>query len=173
MRDPSDPFYIATRTIPLTGTEGEQWFVRQRFGEKKLASIMKTLKQKAGLDTNKHLANHSARKYLVQKLKEKNNGEGTDSMQISGHKSVQSMRNYSAISEEKHKRISNVLADADSDNSRALLPIQTTTPASTNISRAIAASTGADITYPNILLSVPKLTPRTGYPPCFTEPIFM
>jgi hypothetical protein len=28
MRDPSDPFYIATRTIPLTGTEGEQWFVR-------------------------------------------------------------------------------------------------------------------------------------------------
>ena len=33
MRDPSDPFYIATRTIPLTGTEGEQWFVRQRVGE--------------------------------------------------------------------------------------------------------------------------------------------
>ena len=141
------------------------------WGEK-LASIMKTLKQKAGLDTNKHLTSHSARKYLAQKLKE-NNGEDTDSMQISGHKSVQSVRNYSAISEEKHKRISNVLAGADSDNSRALLPIQTTTPASTNISRAIAASTGADITYPNILLSAPKLTPRTGYPPCFTEPIFM
>jgi hypothetical protein len=34
MRDPSDPFYIATRTIPLTGTEGEQWFVRQRVGRK-------------------------------------------------------------------------------------------------------------------------------------------
>ena len=62
MRDPCDPFYIATRTIPLTGTEGEQWFVRQRVGEKKLASIMKTMKQKAGLDTNKLLANHSARK---------------------------------------------------------------------------------------------------------------
>ena len=42
MRNPSDPFYIATRTIPLRGTEGEQW----------LASIMKTMKQKAGLDTN-------------------------------------------------------------------------------------------------------------------------
>jgi hypothetical protein len=36
---------------------------------------MKTLKQKAGLDTNKHLANHSARKYLVQKLKEKITGK--------------------------------------------------------------------------------------------------
>jgi hypothetical protein len=36
-------------------------------------------------------------------------------------------RNYSAISEGKHKRISNVLAGADSDNSRALVPIQATT----------------------------------------------
>jgi hypothetical protein len=86
MRDPSDPFYIATRTIPLTGTEGEQWFVRQRFGEKKLASIMKTLKQKAGLDTNKHLANHSARKYLVQKLKEKITGKTQTACKYQGIK---------------------------------------------------------------------------------------
>jgi hypothetical protein len=52
---------------------------------------MKTMKQKAGLDTNKRLTNHSARKYLVQKLKD-NNVEDTDIMQISGHKSVQSVR---------------------------------------------------------------------------------
>jgi hypothetical protein len=57
-------------------------------------------------------------------------------------------RNYSAISEGKHKRISNVLADADSDNSRALVQIQTTTSVSTNVSRATAASTGADINLP-------------------------
>jgi hypothetical protein len=97
-------------------------------------------------DTNKRLANHSARKYLVQKLKD-NNVEDTNIMQISGHTSVQSVRNYSAVSEGKHKRISNVLVGADSDNSRALVPIQTTT-ASTNVSRAIAASTGADINLP-------------------------
>ena len=78
-------------------------------------------------DTNKRLANHSARKYLVQKLKD-NNVEDTNIMQISGHKSVQSVRNYSAVSEGKHKRISNVLVGADSDNSRALVPIQTTKP---------------------------------------------
>ena len=99
--------------------------VQQRVGEKKLASIMKTTKQKAGLETNKRLTNHSVRKYLVQKLKD-NNVEDTDIMQISGHKSVQSVRNYSAISEGKHKRISNVLAGADSDNSCAFVPIQTT-----------------------------------------------
>ena len=104
---------------------GNWGFVRQRVREKTLTSIMKTMKQKAGLDTNKRLTNHSARKYLVQKLKD-NNVEDTDIMQISGHKSVQSVKNYSAISEGKHKRISNVLAGADSDNSRAFVPIQTT-----------------------------------------------
>jgi hypothetical protein len=51
----------------------------------------------------------SCSKYLVQKLKD-NSVEDTDIMQISGHKSVQSVKNYSAISEGKHKRISNVLA---------------------------------------------------------------
>jgi hypothetical protein len=45
-------------------------------------------------------------------------------------------RNYSIISKGKDKRISNVLAGADSDNSPALVPIQTTPPASTIVSRA-------------------------------------
>ena len=94
------------------------------WGEK-VGFYYEAMKQKAGLDTNKRLTNHSARTYLVQKLKD-NNVEDTDIMQISGHKSVQSVRNYSAISEEKYKRISNVLAGADSGNSRALVPIQTT-----------------------------------------------
>jgi hypothetical protein len=38
------------------------------------------------------------------------------------------------FSEGKHNRISNVLAGGDSDNSRALVPIQTTAPALTNVS---------------------------------------
>jgi methyl coenzyme M reductase gamma subunit len=96
--------------------------------EKKLASIMKTMKQKEGLDTKKRLTKHSARNYLIQTLKD-NDVEDTDIMQISGHKNG-----------EKYKPISNVLAGAGSDNSRALVPIQTTT-ASTNVSRAIVAST--------------------------------
>jgi hypothetical protein len=136
MRDPSDLFYIATRTIPLTGTEGEQWFVRQRVGEKKLASIMKTTKQKAGLETNKRLTNHSVRKYLVQMLKD-NNVEDTDIMQISGHKSVQSVRNYSAITNasQMYSRVLTVTIRA------YLFRFKLQTPASTNVSRAIAAST--------------------------------
>jgi hypothetical protein len=36
--------------------------------------------------------------------------EGTDIMQISGHKNVASINNYSTLSEERHKKISNISA---------------------------------------------------------------
>jgi hypothetical protein len=55
--------------------------------EKKLSSIVKTMKEKASLDPNKRLTNHSARKYLVEKLRT-NNIEGKDIMQISGNQRV-------------------------------------------------------------------------------------
>ena len=62
------------------------------------------MKESGKLDINKRLTNHSARKYLLQKLRE-NNVEGTDSMQISGNKNVASINNYSKMSEEKHEFI--------------------------------------------------------------------
>ncbi|CAC5385135.1 unnamed protein product [Mytilus coruscus] len=110
MSNENDPFYIAKRTIPLTGAENEPWFIRQRLGSKKLASIMKIMKEKGNLDGNNRLTNHSACKYLVHKLKD-NNVQDTDIMQISGHKNVQSVRNYSALNEDKHKQISTVLSN--------------------------------------------------------------
>jgi hypothetical protein len=42
----------------------------------------------------------------VQKLRE-NNVEGIDIMQISGHNNVAFINNYSTLSEERHKKISN------------------------------------------------------------------
>ncbi|CAG2204141.1 unnamed protein product [Mytilus edulis] len=110
MSNEMDPFYITKRTIPLTGAENKLWFIRQRLGSKSLASVRKVMKEKDNLDDNKRLTNHSARKYLVQKLKD-NNVQDTDIMQISGHKNVQSIRNYSALNEDKHKQISNVLSN--------------------------------------------------------------
>ena len=72
---------------------------------------MKKMKECGKLDINKRLTNHSARQYLLQKLRE-NNVEGTDTMQISGHKNVASINNYSTLSEETHKKISNILRSA-------------------------------------------------------------
>lgn len=116
-----DPFYLAPRTIPVSDPRSTQWFLRQKVGMKKLSSFMKTMKEKGELDGNKRLTNHSARKYLVQKLRE-NNVEANDICHISGHKNVQSIENYSHISENKQRQISNLLSDT-SGSGRQLVPV--------------------------------------------------
>ena len=39
-------------------------------------------------------------------------------MQISGHKNVASINNYSTLSEERHKKISNILSNTESETNR-------------------------------------------------------
>ena len=51
----------------------------------------------AGFEKTKNISNHSARKHLVQKLRDSNIAP-TEIMQITGHKNVQSIINYSEIS---------------------------------------------------------------------------
>ena len=68
-------------------------------GVNKLNSLLKTMAQKAGLNAE-NLTNHSWRKRMIQKL---NNQEvpPTHIMQLSGHKNVQSLNNYSSLSEKQ------------------------------------------------------------------------
>ena len=90
------PFYLAIdHTTKAVNTK--PWFKSAPTGVNKLKSLMKTMAEKAGLDA-KNLTNHSRRKRMIQKL----NDEGvppTHIMQISGHKNVQSLNNYSTLSE--------------------------------------------------------------------------
>ena len=72
------------------------------------------MKESGKLDINKRLTNHSVRKYILQKLRE-NNVEGTDIMQISGHKNVASINNYSKMSEEKHEQLSKILSNTETN----------------------------------------------------------
>ena len=60
-----------------------------------------------GVSENKRLANHSARKFLVQTLTGTRIAE-RDIMQVTGHKNVQSIRNYSRIPEGDHRGIINL-----------------------------------------------------------------
>ena len=106
------PFYLAPRTIPVSN-DSDQWFLRQRIGMNKLSSLMKSMCDKAKI-TNRKLTNHSARKHLVQKLRD-NNIPPTEIMQITGHKNIQSVLNYSSISLENQKRCSNILANTNGD----------------------------------------------------------
>jgi hypothetical protein len=112
---PEDPFYLAPRTIPLDDSRPARWFLKQKVGQKKLSSIVKTMKEKASLDPNKHPIYHSARKYLVEKMRT-NIIEGKDIMQISGHKNIAPINNYSTISENKQREISNILSNTNPTN---------------------------------------------------------
>ena len=87
---PEDLFYLAPRTIPLEHTRSSLWYLREKVGVKKLGKLLKTMKEKGQLDANKRITNHSASKYLVQKLRE-NEVQSTDIMHISGHKNVNSV----------------------------------------------------------------------------------
>ncbi|XP_021338920.1 zinc finger MYM-type protein 2-like [Mizuhopecten yessoensis] len=103
----SDPFYIATTTKSSPGSH-ETWFKRQPVGINKLKSMMQRAIKGAGIQTDKHLSNHSARKYLVQKLND-NNIPANHIMQISGHRNISSINNYSHINTNQHKEISKIL----------------------------------------------------------------
>jgi hypothetical protein len=100
----TDPFYLAPKTSAI---KTDQWFLRQRIGQKKLATLMKSMSSAAGVD--RRLTNHSARKHLVQKLRD-SGAKPTDIMQISGHKNVQSILNYSDMSLTNQKACSKILS---------------------------------------------------------------
>ena len=81
-------------------------------GVNKLNSLMKTMAQKAGLNAE-NLTNHSGRKRMIQKLNDQE-VPPTHIMQISGHKNVQSLNDYSSLSEKQQRNISNILSGTTS-----------------------------------------------------------
>ena len=107
MNEPDSPFYLAANVI--NNGSMRPWFKASPLGVNKLNSIMKVMAMKAGL-TNPNLTNHSVRKRLVQKLVS-SNVPPTEIMQITGHKNVQSINNYSSLCEKKMHDISNILSE--------------------------------------------------------------
>jgi len=113
MMEPHSPFYIAPNTLlshaDKIPEKNIQWFKSQPIGVNKLSSLMKTMSANAGV---KGLTNHSARKHLIQKLTSAGIPP-THIMQISGHRNVASLNNYSRLSMEQKRDISNILAEDD------------------------------------------------------------
>ena len=104
---PHHPFYIASTTKPLPSLE-ETWFKRNPVGTNKLGTMMSKMVKNSRISTDKHLTNHSARKFLIQKLSD-NNVPPTHIAQISGHKNLNSINRYSRINNDQHRAISNLL----------------------------------------------------------------
>lgn len=104
---PNHPFYIAS-TTKHSPSPNETWFKRNPIGTNKLGSMMSTMVHNSEISTDKRLTNHSARKYLVQKLCD-SNIPPTQIAQISGHRNLSSINNYSSINTDQHQNISRLL----------------------------------------------------------------
>ena len=92
------PFYLAVNTeVPKAG---KKWFKAAPLGVNSLRSIVKNMLAASQVHSDKKLVNHSTRKHLVQKLVD-NNIPPNEIVQITGHKNVNSLNNYSAISDRR------------------------------------------------------------------------
>ena len=121
MKSDDSPFYLAINYTRVANSS-KPWFKAAPMGSNKLNSLMKTMAEKAGLNAE-NLTNHSARKRMIQKLND-HEVPPTHIMQISGHKNVQSLNNYSSLSEKQQRDISNIMSASTSAS--GLLAIQGT-----------------------------------------------
>ena len=90
---------------------------------------MKEMSRKAGLE-NDTLRNHSAGKTMIQTLSG-NDVPPTQIAQLSGHKSLKSIENYSHLSTKQQMHMSNLLANISSDCT-SITPFTSTATPSTS-----------------------------------------
>ena len=111
MKSDDSPFYFAINYTRVANSS-KTWFKAAPMGSNKLNSVRKTMAEKAGLNA-KNLTNHSAWKRMIRKLND-HEVPPTHIMQISGHKNVQSLNNYSSLSEKQQRDISNIMSASTS-----------------------------------------------------------
>ena len=107
MLKPESPFYLAVNYFKTEGelkSESSKWFKSQPMGVNKLNSLMKEMTETAGISVK---TNHSGRKTLVQKLQD-NDVPPNQIVQITGHKNLQSINNYSSLRERQMENISKI-----------------------------------------------------------------
>ncbi|CAG2220035.1 unnamed protein product [Mytilus edulis] len=88
-----------------------KWYSMQPMGKNKLGELVKVMSEKGGLTGRK--VNHSARKTTVTSLLH-SHVEATTVMQLTGHKNVASINDYSSASLDQQIKMSNILSDIGS-----------------------------------------------------------
>lgn len=101
MLHPDSPFYLQRLTDKQL--KPTVWFKNSPLGQNSIKYIMKKMAEKGELTGRK--TNHSGRKTQVKRLREAN-FEAVDIVQLTGHKNVASVNNYSNISSAKHRKMS-------------------------------------------------------------------
>ena len=105
--------------------------------------MLKRMVQHSGMNQNKHLSNHSASKYLTQKLND-NNIPPNQIMQISGHKNIASINNYSHINSYQHRQISQIL-HSNSNDKRHLFCLNGNVPSLQHTASVVTSDSKSDV----------------------------
>ena len=97
MNDSDAPVYLAVNNC--TKQESSKlWFKTSVVGQRKLNTLTRKMAEKAGLGAN--VKNHSGCKTMIHSLTN-NYIPATDIIQLSGHKNLQSVTNYSVVPEKQ------------------------------------------------------------------------
>ena len=137
MMTDESPFYLVNNENPKPG---QMWFKCSPLGVNSLKSMLKNMIRDSGLETDTLLVNHSTRKHLVQKLVD-NDIPPNEIIRITGHKNVNSLNNYSSLSDKKQQQISAVLSNAASTSqSLSAVSIEENTKAESFLSGATSGS---------------------------------
>jgi len=114
MNQDDAPFYLAVNNLKADSLARKSWFKSGAVGVNKLNGLVKTMVQKAGIE-NDGLRNHSGRKTMIQTLSG-NDISPTQITQLSGHKNLKSIENYSTVSTKQQMQMSKVLSSVVSGN---------------------------------------------------------
>ena len=148
----SGPLYLT----PLQNIKGKDtWFSKQRVGVNKINGYIKEMTCLAGLQkSNKRYTNHSVRKTTVCKLQKA--GFSNDKIaSLTGHKSEQTLREYSETDMDDHRQISHTLAQGKPTALRNI----------TNNPSALSSYTPESSLY-----TVPQMAPYSHLKPACTPP---
>jgi hypothetical protein len=107
MRGEEDPFYLAIN-VRKSNDSVKPWFAAGPLGVNKLNSIMKRMAEKCELQGR--FTNHTGRKTMMQELVN-NDVHPTKIVQLSGHKNIRSVNNYSKMNGEQQQQMSGIISN--------------------------------------------------------------
>ena len=118
MNNPDSPFFLAINV--KNPKSGQAWYKNMPLGINSIYNLTKNMRlQCSAINSDRRITNHSVRKHLMQKCVDFNLPP-TETVQISGHKNLQSVNNYSHMNMNKQKQVARALTNSIQGQSNAL-----------------------------------------------------
>ena len=106
MNTEDSPFFLSINALRKEGSN-QLWYKNMAMGKNQIYKLTKNMVGKAGVnqENQRKLTNHSVRKHQMQKCVDMGLPP-TATIQLSGHKNLQSVNNYSKLNDQQQKKIS-------------------------------------------------------------------